>query len=76
MSDLAAPLSRDLVEAWSRGEITRREIADRLDMQVGFGALLLAVHEHRLTLPRVPADPQSPGVRLVRALAERVAGGG
>ena len=60
-----------LLESYSRGEITRREIAEQTGEPVGFGALLAQLHEHRLPLPRVPSDPQSPGVRLVKQLAQK-----
>ena len=60
-----------LLESYSRGEITRKEIEDRTGQELGFGALLGLLHEHGLPLPRVVSDPQSPGVRLIRELAER-----
>ena len=65
------PIPKDLLEAYSRGEITRREIQDRTDQVIGFGALLMALHEHHLQLPRVPVDMNSPGVQLIRQLVER-----
>jgi hypothetical protein len=64
-------IPRDLLEAYSRGESTRREIEDRSGEVIGFGALLMALGEHHLTLPRGPVDPQSPGVQLLQQLAER-----
>lgn len=60
-----------LLEAYSRGEITRREIGDRLGEEISFGDLLIALHEHKLPLPRFPAHPNSPGVQLIKRLAER-----
>jgi hypothetical protein len=61
----------DLLRAYSRGEITRREIGARLGEEVGFGPLLAQLHAHDLPLPRIPSDPGSAGVQLVRRLAER-----
>jgi len=61
----------ELLAAYSRAEITRREIQDRLGETVSFGELLGQLHAHNLPLPRVPSDPQSPGRRLIRELAER-----
>ena len=60
-----------LLEAYSRGEISRRDISDRLDREVSFGELLGALHAQRLPLPRFPAHPDSAGVKLIRRLAER-----
>ncbi len=64
-------IDRALLEAYSRGEISRRDIADRLDREVGFGDLLGALHAHGLPLPRPPSHPESEGVQLIRRLAER-----
>ena len=64
-------IDRSLLEAYSRGEISRRDISARLDMEVGFGDLLMALHAHGLPLPRFPAHPDSEGVKLIRRLAER-----
>jgi len=68
---MPTPIPKDLLEAYSRGEITRREIEDRTSEVIGFGALLMALHGHHLPLPRVPVDPNSPGVQLIRQLVER-----
>jgi hypothetical protein len=65
-------IDAELREAFSRGEISRREIQDRLDAAVSFGALLAALHERGLPLPRVPSDPNAAGVQLIIGkLAER-----
>jgi hypothetical protein len=42
------PASEDLREAYSRGEITRRDIEARADEPVSFGQLLMQLHEHNL----------------------------
>ncbi len=60
-----------LLEAYSRGEISRREISDRMQMEIGFGDLLAALHAHGLPLPRFPSHPDSVGVKLIKRLAER-----
>jgi len=64
-------IDRSLLEAYSRGEISRRDISARLQMEVSFGDLLGALHAHGLPLPRFPAHPDSAGVKLIRRLAER-----
>jgi hypothetical protein len=61
----------DLLRAYSQREMTRREIAERVDQEVSFGDLLGALHRHGLKLPRVLSDPQSLGVRLIHDLAVR-----
>ncbi len=60
-----------LLEAYSRGEISRRDIQDCINEPVSFGDLLMQLHAHGLKLPRVASDPNSQGVRLIRQLAER-----
>jgi hypothetical protein len=49
-----AKIDLTLLQAYSRGEISRRDISDRLDREVSFGELLAALHAHRLPLPRFP----------------------
>jgi hypothetical protein len=66
-------IDRSLLEAYSRAEISRREISDRLDAKVGFGDLLAALHAEGLPLPRFPSNRNSPGVQLIKRLAERAA---
>ncbi len=68
---MPAKISIGLLEAFSRGEITRKEIEERTGEAVSFGELLGRLHEHRLPLPRFPSDRQSPGVQLIKRLAER-----
>ena len=64
-------IDRCLLEAYSRAEISRREISERTDAKVSFGDLLAALHAEGLPLPRFPAHPDSPGVKLIKRLAER-----
>jgi len=64
-------IDRTLLEAFSRGEISRKEIERRLDREIGFGDLLMQLHKHNLRLPRFASDPNSPGVQLIKRLAER-----
>lgn len=64
-------IDRALLEAFSRGEITRRELSERCDMIVGFGDLLAQLHEHQLPLPRIGADKDMRGAQLIRQLTER-----
>ena len=66
-------VGRDLLESYSRGEMTRREIAEQLGQPVSFGQLLGLLQENRLPLPRIAVDPDAPGVKLVRELAIRAA---
>ena len=67
-------IDRALLEAYSRGEISRRD-SERLDTEVRFGDLLAALHAEKLPLPRFPAHPDAPGMKLIRRLAERAARG-
>jgi len=67
-----AKIDPSLLQAYSRGEISRRDISDRLNREISFGELLGASHAHRFPLPRFPAHPDSIGVKLIRRLAERV----
>jgi hypothetical protein len=62
-----AKIDPSLLRGYSRGEISRRDISDRLSREISFGAL----HAHRFPLPRFPAHPDSIGVKLIRRLAER-----
>jgi hypothetical protein len=64
---------KSLLEAFSRGELTRRDLEQRTQQEISFGTLLAALHAHALPLPRVPSDPRSQGVQLIRRLAERAA---
>jgi hypothetical protein len=41
-------IDRSLLEAYSRAEISRREISERMDAEVSFGDLLAALHAERL----------------------------
>jgi hypothetical protein len=68
-------IDRLLLEAYSRGEISRRDIGNRMNAEVRFGDLLAALHAEKLPLPRFPAHPDSPGVKLIRRLAERATRG-
>jgi hypothetical protein len=68
-------IDRSLLEAYSRGEISRRDISNRMDAEVRFGDLLAALHAENLPLPRFPSDPNSPGVQFIKRLAERAARG-
>ena len=70
---MTVSIDRTLLESYSRGEMTRREIGERTGAEISFGFLLGQLHEHGLPLPRIPSDPQSPGVRLVKELVERAA---
>ena len=67
------PIDPSLLLAYSRGELTRREIAQRTGQELRFGPLLAALHARGLPLPRLPSDPNAPGVQLIRRLAERAA---
>jgi hypothetical protein len=69
--ELDRPGQIEALEAYSRGEISRREVGDRLGAPIAFGDLLMKLHEHRLPLPRFPSDRNSPGVQLIKRLASR-----
>jgi hypothetical protein len=62
---------RSALEADSRGEIDRRQVGDRPGAPISFGELLM--QPHRLRLPRLPSDPNSPGVQLIKRLAIQAA---
>ena len=66
----------EIIGAYSRAEITRQEVGDRLGEPISFGELLMKLHEHRLPLPRFPSDRNSEGVQLIKRLAMRAASGG
>jgi hypothetical protein len=68
-SRLAIPL--DLLAAYSRAEITRRELAERIGEPVGFGRLPSALHHAGLPVPRIPSIPDAPGVRIVHDLTRQ-----
>ena len=65
------PTPQDVFAAYSRGELTRQEVGDRLGAPIDFGDLLMKLHEHYLPLPRFPSDPNSEGVQLIKRLALR-----
>ena len=68
---MSITIPKELLEAYSRGELTRRELTDRLGEPIGFGPLLGELHRYGMSLPRTPTDPHSPGAVLVRDLAAR-----
>nr|WP_294516797.1 hypothetical protein [uncultured Rhodopila sp.] len=65
-----------IIGAYSRGEITRQEVGNRLGQPMGFGELLMKLHEHHLPLPRFPSERNSEGVQLIKRLAMQAASGG
>jgi hypothetical protein len=66
---MTADIPITLLEAFSRGEISRKDIEDQTGEYLGFGMLLAQLHRYRLPLPRIPSDPQS--VQLIKRLTER-----
>ncbi len=68
---MSTAIDRHLLEAYSRGELTRNEIQDRIGRPLSFGQLLLHLHRQGLPLPRIPGNPQSEGVQLIKRLVER-----
>lgn len=61
----------DILKEYSDAKISRIEVGRRLGEPIGFGDLLMKLHDHRLPLPRFPRDPASPAVDLVRRLCEQ-----
>ena len=68
---MTTALTQDLLEAYSRGEISRREIGERQKEEISFGDLFSALLDHGLPLPRFPGHPDSPGVQLIKQLSQR-----
>lgn len=68
---MTAADERTLFEAYSRGEITRRELERRAGYDVPFGDALLKLYEYQLPLPRYPVDLDTPGVHLLRSVLRR-----
>lgn len=66
-------IPQELTEAYSKGDLSRRDIGERVGRPVGFGELLALLHERRLPLPRYPSDPHSPGVPMIERLSARAA---
>lgn len=62
---------RQVVEAYSHGDISRAELGRRVGQEVDFTDALLMLRRYHLPLPHRPSDPQSPGVELIRQLASR-----
>ena len=67
----APPVAITLLEAFSRGEISRKDIEEQTGEYLSFGMLLAQLHRHHLPLPRIRSDPQSPGVQLIKQLVEQ-----
>jgi hypothetical protein len=68
---MTTAITPDLLEAYSRGEISRRDIGERLGEDVSFGDLFSALLDRDLPLPRFPAHRESQGVQLIKRLAAR-----
>ncbi len=68
---MSADIPITLLEVFSRGEITRKDIENQTGEYLSFGMLLAQLHEHHLPLPRIHSDPQSPGVQLIKRLTEK-----
>ena len=62
---------RQIVEAYSCGEISRAELGRQMGQEIDFTDALLMLRRHHLPLPHRPSDPQSRGVELIRQLASR-----
>lgn len=62
---------RSVLEAYSRGEISRHDLGRRLGEDLSFGDMLRRLRAYGLSLPRFQSDRASPGVRLIRDLASR-----
>lgn len=66
---------RELFEQYSQGKLTRFDLEKKLGREAGFGDVLLKLYEYELPLPRPQVDRNSPGVQLVKRLAQRAAHG-
>ena len=63
-------MEREAARAYSAGEISRRELMDRLDTD-DFGDVLRLLARHRLRLPRAPLDGREEAFALVREAARQ-----
>lgn len=61
------------VEAWSRGDMTHREVATAMGRYVHFADPLEAVIDLGLPIPQKTTGPDSPAVRLLAEHLERTA---
>lgn len=71
MTTVSIAIPIELLAAYSRADLTRREIAERMGEPVGFGRLLGELHRAGLPLPRIASDPEAPGVQIVRDVTAR-----
>ncbi len=61
-------IPRELLEAYSNRELSRREIGERMGVYVGFGDVLSGLHRYGLKLPRYPVDREAPAYKAAVAL--------
>ncbi|MBF0462308.1 MAG: hypothetical protein HQL87_13045 [Magnetococcales bacterium] len=62
---------KEATESYSRGDINRTELGDRVGHEVDFADALQMLWRYHLPLPHRRSDPQSPGVQLICQLASR-----
>lgn len=58
MKDMEKKIPTPLLEAFSFGRITRKDIEEETGQIVRFGQLLDQLHAQSLPLPRFPANPE------------------
>jgi len=67
---------RDIVQQFSRGEISRAELSRRLGTDLSFGETLIKLWKYDLGLPRYKTDPNSPAIKFIRELVSHNSHGG
>lgn len=64
-----------ILERYSAGEITRKELERALGRDTDFADALRLLHKHELKLPRRRLYPQGPAVDVLRQQLRRAARG-
>jgi hypothetical protein len=67
MTEVSAP---PILVDFSRGRVSRADVARALGEPVSFGRLLTMLQAYDLPLPRYPSDPNAPGRVLLRRILQ------
>ncbi len=60
---------KELFETFSRGEISRKELARRAAREITFGELIAKLRHYELTFPKYPSNAKA--VALIKTLAQQ-----